>query len=336
MATRARDYGINACESRTAAVEPHSTSRIVTDSLRFSVAHTSSARRSSIAAHSRPSRSNTRWAKPISTHVRNERRSGERGSWPTHPRELRQSFFTTREMIALERDNLDLMLAGQRRTHPIATTDRGPAWAPDGGLLADQAEAAKSYSQRGTGSPRSKAAPAAPRPLLSARLRICPRARLLGARLRADHARGQGAFRSRCPRPHCGEPGGKITPDPPAQQFWIVDESSLLPTRQVNRLLHQSARGEVRAHRLSSATNISITPSRRGGRLSDAAGGHAVARLEIIRRQRDPKLREAVSLPRKAEIAEHCAAREARSHPRDRSIQSRYEASREYGCARGW
>ena len=66
--------------------------------------------------------------------------------------------FTTPEMVALERENLDLMRAGRGQTPPIAAAEEIRQWATDRGLLADQIE------RRPTGSPPSKAAPAARRP----------------------------------------------------------------------------------------------------------------------------------------------------------------------------
>jgi hypothetical protein len=54
-----------------------------------------------------------------------------------------QGAYTTPEMVALERDNLDLMHAGQGRTRPIVTANQVRVWANHKGLLTDQAEAAK-------------------------------------------------------------------------------------------------------------------------------------------------------------------------------------------------
>ena len=51
--------------------------------------------------------------------------------------------FTTPEMIALERDNLDLMRARQGRATPIAQPNEIQRWAAARGLLTDQADAAK-------------------------------------------------------------------------------------------------------------------------------------------------------------------------------------------------
>jgi hypothetical protein len=93
-------------------------------------------------------------------------------------------------MIALERDNLDLMLAGQGRAHSIANTDQAQAWATRKGLLADQAEAVKvtlaaadwlTAIEGRAGSTKEHNG--------RSNSRICRRAGLCGVRLRADHPR---------------------------------------------------------------------------------------------------------------------------------------------------
>jgi len=89
-----------------------------------------------------------------------------------------------------------------------------------------------------------------------------------------------------------------------AKQIWIVDESSLLPTRQVNRLLHRAKQegvsrivfvGDQRQHH-------AIEAGRPIYQMQEA--GIVAARLDIIRRQRDPELREAVTRAASGEIAE--------------------------------
>jgi ATP-dependent exoDNAse (exonuclease V) alpha subunit len=79
-------------------------------------------------------------------------------------------------------------------------------------------------------------------------------------------------------------------------QLWIIDESSLLPTRQVNRLLQKAHDagverivfvGDQRQHH-------AIEAGRPVYQMQQV--GMTVARLEAIRRQRDPQLREAVAL----------------------------------------
>jgi ATP-dependent exoDNAse (exonuclease V) alpha subunit len=92
-----------------------------------------------------------------------------------------------------------------------------------------------------------------------------------------------------------------------ANQIWIVDESSLLPTRQVNRLLHRANQegvsrivfvGDQRQHH-------AIEAGRPIHQMQEV--GMVVARLDTIRRQRDPELREAVTRASNGEIAESLA-----------------------------
>ncbi len=96
-------------------------------------------------------------------------------------------------------------------------------------------------------------------------------------------------------------------PHADAKQIWIVDESSLLATRQVNRLLHKARCegveriifvGDQRRHH-------AIEAGRPIYQMQEA--GMLVARLDTIRRQRDPELREAVTRASKGEIRESLA-----------------------------
>jgi len=79
--------------------------------------------------------------------------------------------------------------------------------------------------------------------------------------------------------------------EPAQKQLWLIDESSLLATRQVNRLLRmaQSAGvervvfiGDQRQHQAIEAGNPINQLIR---------GEMTVARLNVIRRQRDPELK---------------------------------------------
>ena len=118
-------------------------------------------------------------------------------------------------------------------------------------------------------------------------------------------------------------------------EIWIVDESSLLPTRQVNRLLHKAREegveriifvGDQRQHH-------AIEAGRPIFQMQEA--GMLVARLDTIRRQRDPELREAVTLASKGEIAESLAILERRGDIREVADieQRRKQIAREYVAA---
>jgi len=119
------------------------------------------------------------------------------------------------------------------------------------------------------------------------------------------------------------------------RQFWIVDESSLLSTRQMNRLLHQARDqavnrivflGDQRQHH-------AIEAGRPIYQMQQA--GMPVARLETIRRQRDPNLRLAVTLAAEDRIADALTLLENQSLVRGIAVtKDRYEAiAREYLAA---
>jgi len=94
---------------------------------------------------------------------------------------------------------------------------------------------------------------------------------------------------------------------PASRQVWIIDESSLLPTRQVNRLLRKAREQNVE--------RIVFVGDQRQHHAIDAGrpiyqmqqAGMPVARLDTIRRQRDPELREAVMHAAKGDVAQSLA-----------------------------
>jgi ATP-dependent exoDNAse (exonuclease V) alpha subunit len=88
------------------------------------------------------------------------------------------------------------------------------------------------------------------------------------------------------------------------KEFWIIDESSLLATRQVNQLLHLAKDegierivfvGDQRQHH-------AIEAGRPVYQMQQA--GMTIASLNVIRRQRDPELRRAVELASAGKAAE--------------------------------
>lgn len=119
------------------------------------------------------------------------------------------------------------------------------------------------------------------------------------------------------------------------REIWIVDESSLLPTRQVNRLLHKAndegvvrvvfVGGQRQHHAIEAGRPI----------YQMQQDGMPVARLDTIRRQLVPQLREAVSHAAKGEIAESLAILERRRDIREIADieQRRKQIAREYVAA---
>ena len=106
-------------------------------------------------------------------------------------------------------------------------------------------------------------------------------------------------------------------PDRAPKELWIIDESSLLGTRQMNALLHKAREagagrvvfvGDQRQHH-------AIEAGRPIHQMQQA--GMPVARLETIRRQLDPGLREAVTLASRGEIGQAIALLEHQGRIRE-------------------
>ena len=184
-----------------------------------------------------------------------------------------QGSYTTPEMVALERENLDLMRQGQGGAENIASADRVRAWAAKRGLLIDQVEAAEvTLTATDWVTAIEGRAGAAKTTTVGARTV----ASLIENPLQQTHSK----------------------------ELWIVDESSLLGTRQVNRLLHKAR--DARVARIifvgDQRQHHAIEAGRPLHQMQQA--GMRVARLDMIRRQRDPELRKAVYHAANGEIAE--------------------------------
>jgi hypothetical protein len=244
--------------------------------------------------------------------------------------------FTTPEMIALERDNLDLMRAGRGQNLPIADDIEIRRWATDRGLLADQIEVAQLIltvpdwltSIEGRAGSAKTTTVGAIREFAEEHGYAV---RGFAPTTRAVKALSEAGVESRTVASLIEN---KISASG-RQELWIVDESSLLATRQVNRLLHQARDaaverivfvGDQRQHH-------AIEAGRPIHQMQQA--GMPVARLDTIRRQRDPILRTAVELAAKGEIDRALAL--LVQHDRIREIENpdaRYKSiAREYVAA---
>ncbi|MHB8383633.1 MAG: MobF family relaxase [Candidatus Binataceae bacterium] len=244
--------------------------------------------------------------------------------------------FTTSEMVALERDNLDLMRAGRGHNPPLAAVAEIRNWATDRGLLADQIEVAQLIltTRDWLTSIEGRAGSAKTTTVGAIREFACEHGyavRGFAATTRAVKALSEAGVESRTVASLIEN---KIS-DAGRQELWIVDESSLLATRQVNRLLHQAR--EAGVERIvfvgDQHQHHAIEAGRPIHQLQQA--GMPVARLDTIRRQRDPILREAVELAAKGEIDRALALLE--QHDRIREIENpdvRYKSiAREYVAA---
>jgi conjugative relaxase-like TrwC/TraI family protein len=244
--------------------------------------------------------------------------------------------FTTPQMLALERENLDLMSAGRGQNPPIAAAEEIRQWATDRGLLADQIEVARLTLATPDWLTSIEGCAGSAKTTTVGAIREFAEEHGYSVRgfaptTRAVKALSEAGVESRTVASLIENEisdGGR-------QELWIVDESSLLATRQVSRLLHKAH--EVRVERIvfvgDQHQHHAIEAGRPIHQLQQA--GMTVARLDTIRRQRDPMLREAVELAAKGEIERAITLLE--KHDRIREIENpdvRYRSiAREYVAA---
>lgn len=238
-----------------------------------------------------------------------------------------QGAYTTPEMVALERENIALMRDGLGRAAAIAPNDQVKSWAVKRGLLPDQAEVAEITvcaidwvtaieGRAGTAKTTTVGAIkefAAERGYL---------VRGFAPTTRAVKALSEAGLPARTVSSLLENPI-----EPARKELWIIDESSLLATRQVNGLLRKARDAEVdrivfvgdqRQHHAIEAGRP-IYQMRREGM--------AIARLETIRRQRDPGLRQSVVHVSSGRISEALSVLDQRGDIREiKGAKERYGA----------
>ena len=247
-----------------------------------------------------------------------------------------QGAYTTPEMIALERDNLELMHAGKGKAATIGRAQEVRQWASGRRLLPDQATVAEVTLASSDWLTAIEGRAGAAKTTTVAAIREFGEGQGYAVRGFAPTTRAVKALSE------AGIPATTVASlvesrSTPAneREIWIVDESSLLPTRQVNRLLHKASNegvlrvifvGDQRQHH-------AIESGRPVHQMLQA--GMPVARLDTIRRQRDPQLREAVSHAARGEIAESLAILERRGDIREIAdvVQRRKAIAQEYVAA---
>ena len=243
--------------------------------------------------------------------------------------------YTTPEMIALERENIDLMRAGHGHALAVSTAKDIRAWAAERRLLSDQATAAELTLASTDWLTSIEGRAGAAKTTIVGAIRefaqeqdyavygFAPTTRAVKSLSEAGVSARTVASLLEGQSPHAQ-----------TKQIWIVDESSLLPTRQVNRLLH-TARGEGVERVIfvgDQRQHHAIEAGRPIHQMQEA--GMPVARLDTIRRQRDLELREAVALAARGEILESLAILERRGDIRGvaDAEQRRKQIAREYAA----
>ncbi len=239
-------------------------------------------------------------------------------------------------MIALERGNIELMRAGQGRAAAIGRSNEIRRWASQRNLLPDQTAVAELTlaSTDWITSIEGRAGTAKTTTIGAVRefaedhgyvvYGFAPTTRAVKSLSEAGVSASTIAslLESQSPRYASNE-------------VWIVDESSLLPTRQVNRLLCKAREQSVERIVFvgDQGQHHAIEAGRPVYQMQEA--GILVARLDIIRRQRDPELRAAVTHAAKGEISESLAILERRGNIREVAVieQRRKQIAREYVAA---
>jgi conjugative relaxase-like TrwC/TraI family protein len=213
--------------------------------------------------------------------------------------------YTTSQMVALERKNLDLMQVGRGGAQAIASAGAVRAWAARRGLLPDQAEVAELTLTANDWITAIEGRAGAAKTTTVGAIREL--AEVYGYKVcgfapttRAVKALAEAGVAARTVASLIENP----LPEAQSKELWIIDESSLLGTGQVNGLLRKArdagvARivfvGDQHQHHAIEAGRPLYQMQQAGMR---------VARLDLIRRQRDPELRKAVSHAANGEIAE--------------------------------
>src|SRR5713101_4062786 len=244
--------------------------------------------------------------------------------------------YTTPEMIALERGNSELMLAGQGRAVAIGSPNEVRRWASQRNLLPDQTAVAELTlgSNGWITSIEGRAGAAKTTTVGSIRefaedqgytvYGFAPTTRAVKSLSEAGVSASTVASLLESQSAHDA-----------SSEIWIIDESSLLPTRQVNRLLHKAR--EQNVERIvfvgDQGQHHAIEAGRPVYQMQQA--GMPIARLDAIRRQRDPELREAVMHAAKGEVAESLTILERRGDIREVADieQRRKQIAREYLAA---
>ena len=205
--------------------------------------------------------------------------------------------FTTPVMAALEGDNIVLMRESQSKASAISDAEKIRRWAVRRRLAPDQTAAAEvTLSTRDWLSAIDGRAGAAKTTTVGAIRELAQEegyfVRGFGPTSGSVKALTEAGVLSRTVASLLENP----PPEKHGREFWIVDESSLLATRQVNLLLHLAKDagverivfvGDQRQHH-------AIEAGRPVYQMQHA--GMTIASLNVIRRQRDPELRRAVEL----------------------------------------
>ncbi|MBF6567921.1 MAG: relaxase domain-containing protein [Candidatus Binataceae bacterium] len=241
--------------------------------------------------------------------------------------------YTTPQMIALERGNIELMRTGRGKATAIGTSDDIRRWASQRNLLPDQTAVAEltlaatdwiTSIEGRAGAAKTTTVGVIREFAENQGYTVCG----FAPTTRAVKSLSEAGVSARTVASLLESSSTRVA----SNEIWIVDESSLLPTRQVNRLLRKAR--EQRVTRIvfvgDQGQHHAIEAGRPVYQMQEA--GMLVARLDTIRRQHDPQLREAVMHAARGQVAESLAILERRGDIREVGDidQRRREIAREY------
>lgn len=208
-----------------------------------------------------------------------------------------QGAFTTNEMLALERDNLALVCGGLNHAQPVAEAATVTSWTSSKTLSSDQIAAAQLTLTSGNWVTAIEGLAGTAKTTTVGAVREFAEAQNYTVR---GFGMTSGSVKA---LKEAGLEASTIAsltankmPAKTGPEVWIVDESSLLATRSVNQLLHAAQSQQVE--------RIVFVGDQRQHHAIEAgaplrqflADNLAVAELNIIRRQKDAQLKEAVEL----------------------------------------
>ena len=214
-----------------------------------------------------------------------------------------QGAFTTAEMAELERRNIELMRAGVGHAKPVAEAAEITTWAHYRDLLPDQIQAARVTLTAADWITAIEGRAGATKTTTVGAIREFAErrghaVRGFGPTSGSVKALAEAGVSARTVASLIASPVKSVT----GKEMWIVDESSLLGSRQMN--------GVLEAARSAGAARVVFVGDQRQHHAIEAGSPMSqliraeinVARLNVIRRQRDPELRRAVELAARGDV----------------------------------
>ena len=215
---------------------------------------------------------------------------------PRHP----QGAFTTDEMLAVERENVELMRARlEAQAQPVADREEVQRWAEAKGLSAEQIAAAQLALNSDKGIAAIEGFAGAAKTTTVGAIREFAEShgyavRGFGITSGSVKALREAGIEARTLASLLANP----LPSPNGPELWFVDESSLVATVKANQTLKAATELGIRRFMLVGDQGQHQGIEAGAPMRQFLAEGMPVATLQDIRRQQDPQLRTAVRIAR--------------------------------------